>query len=45
MSLFEDINTIKLLSNLLKPPDQSSDSEDEHIVTSDSVSKLGELFI
>ncbi|XP_037048641.1 dynein assembly factor 6, axonemal [Bradysia coprophila] len=42
MSLLEDINTIKLLSNLLKPPDQSSDSEDERsTVNSSSVSKFG----
>ncbi|KAJ6648244.1 Dynein axonemal assembly factor 6 [Pseudolycoriella hygida] len=41
MSFFGDVNTIKLLTNLLKPPDESSDSEDEINVASSSVSKLG----
>lgn len=29
MSLFENINNLKLLQNLLKPPDDSSDSEED----------------
>lgn len=33
MSIYENVNNIKLLQNLLKSPDeqQSSDSEDEHL--------------
>lgn len=42
MSVFEDINTIKLLQNLLVPPgDDGSDSEDENLAGSNGIHKFG----
>lgn len=42
MSVFEDVNTLKLLQDLLKQHDEndSSDSEDEHFPGS-SIHKFG----
>lgn len=42
MSLFDNINNIKLLQNLLKPPDESSDSEDDDRLPPTGSHKIGE---
>lgn len=42
MSLFENINNLKLLQNLLKPPDESSDSEEDDRLPPAGSHKIGE---
>lgn len=44
MSVFEDINTLKLLQNLLQQPDDDSDSEDEHL-PSCGIHKFGKFLV
>lgn len=42
MSLFDNINNIKLLQNLLKPSDESSDSEEDDRLPPTGSHKIGE---
>ena len=39
--MFEDVNTLKLLQNFLKPPDEGSDSEEEDHLPAAGVHKFG----